>query len=56
MRDRGSEHRHHRIPNELLHRPPVAHDLFPQTVVVGTEASPNVRGISILRRGCEPAT
>ena len=50
MRHRRPEHRHHRIPDELLHRPPVPLDLLTQTGVVRAQASPHILRIRLLRR------
>ena len=51
--DRGSEHGHDRIPDELLHRPPIAFDLGAQANVVRTDARTDVLGICLIGRGGE---
>ena len=53
VRHRRAEHRHHRIADELLHRPAVPLDLLPQPGVVRTEPRPHVLGIRAIRRGGE---
>ena len=45
--------RHHRVADELLHRPPVALDLPPETSVVGADAGADVLGVGCLGSGGE---
>ena len=54
VRDRRAEHRHHRVADELLHRPSVALDLLPQARVVGPDPRPHVLRVGALRGGREP--
>ena len=53
VRDRSAEHRHHRVPDELLDRPAVALDLLPQARVVGADARAHVLGVGGIRGGGE---
>ena len=53
VRHRSTEHRHHRVPDELLHRAAVALDLLPQASVVRTDAGAHVLRILLLRGGGE---
>ena len=45
MRDRRTEHGHHRIADEFLNRVAVTLDLLPQPPVIGTDACSNILGI-----------
>ncbi len=42
VRDRRPEHRHHGIPDELLHRPAEPLQLLPQARVIRTDPSPDI--------------
>ena len=53
VRDGRSEDGHHRVPDELLDRAPVALDLLPQAGVVGTDARADVLRVGGLRGGGE---
>ena len=53
MRRRSTEHGHHGVPDELLHRPPVALDLGPKPRVIRPDPSPHVLRILPLRGGGE---
>ena len=48
-----AEHRHHRVPDELLDGAAVALDVLPQASVVGADAGSDVLGISHFRGGGE---
>ena len=48
--NRSPEHRHHRITDELLDRPPIALELVPEGFVIRAEPSPHILGIDSLRR------
>jgi hypothetical protein len=52
--DRSAEQRHHRVPDELLHRPPIALQVGPQPSVVGGEQAPDVLDVQPLRPAGEP--
>ena len=52
--DRRTEHRHHRIADELLDRPSVALELAAETRVIRADASAHILRISGLRRRREP--
>ena len=53
VRHRRPEHRHHRIPDELLHRPTVPLQHPPHLLVVRPQPRPHVLGIRLLRRSRE---
>ena len=53
MRNRSTEHRHHRIPHELLHRPAIGFDLRPQPGMVRPDPRPHILRILLLRRSRE---
>ena len=48
VRDRGAEHRHHRIADELLHRAAEALELVAQARVVRAEQRPHLLRIHLL--------
>src|SRR5205823_3078068 len=50
VRDRSPEDGHHRVADELLHRPAIALDLRPQALVVRADAVAHVLGVLALRR------
>jgi hypothetical protein len=54
VRCRSPKHRHHRIPDKLLHRPPVALDLSTQPLVIRPQPRPHILRIHALRRRREP--
>ena len=54
MDDGGTEDRHHRVADELLHRAAVALDLPAQARVVRPHGRADVLGIGGLRAGCKP--
>ena len=49
VRDRGAEHRHHRVADELLHRAAEALELVAQPRVVRPEQRAHLLGIHALR-------
>ena len=51
MRDRRPEHRHHRIPDELLHRPAEPLQLGPQPRVIRRQQRPDVLRVHLLGPG-----
>ena len=53
VRHRRTEHRHYRIADELLDRPPEALDRLTQTSVVGPDASADVLGVGSVGSGGE---
>ena len=54
MRRRRAEQRHHRIPDELLHRPAEPLQLGPQPRVKRRQQSPDVLRVHLLGPGGEP--
>jgi hypothetical protein len=53
VRDGRAEDRHHRVADELLHRPAEALDLRPQAPVVGREHGAHVLRVELLRSSGE---